>query len=222
MGVSIATAKRLLNGPDLSMERVLEIVDVIGMSFAELLAELSTRSVKYRVYSPAQEAFLADHFSHFAFLRLLQKGFSLEWIAKEFQISRKDMIAYQLDLERYEFIRIDDDGNLHLVTKDVMDWLTNGPMQKKFLPAWIDSIVASFFRRPDFSPEHSAIDITQRRLSKESFRGLSKELDELSRKYKAISQAEQRTRAPEELADYHSLFLLCDWSHDFWCVQPYK
>jgi transcriptional regulator with XRE-family HTH domain len=220
--VSIATAKRMLNGDDLSMDRALEICDAIGVNFSEFLADTAAASVRYRYYTEAQEQYLAKRFDHFAFLRLMQKGWSTDQIREAFGLGDRDIAAYTGDLERAGFLVTTPQGHVRLLAKDGMDWTPNGALWKVFMRGWVDSVVESFHGTP-FAEDRAFVDITQRTLSAESFAQLQRELDELSRKYKAIGAAEMRTkRKGQTFRTYHSLFMLSEWTKDFWKVGPYS
>lgn len=222
LGLSIATAKRMLNGEDLSMERALEICDALGVTFSDFLADVSALSVRYRFYTEAQEAFLTRRFHHFAFLRFLQKGWTTEQIGTTFSLDATDTARYLADLEREGFLVMMPSGDLRLLSRDGMDWLPNGELWQVHMRGWVESVVDSFFAKP-LADDNGFVDITQRTLSAESFRALQGELDELSRKYKSISAVETRAaKKGQKLKTFHSLFMLSEWSTDFWRVGPYQ
>ncbi len=219
--ISIATAKRLLNGDDLSMDRVLEICDWLDVSFFDLVELIKKQRAEYHFCSTEQEEYLAKHPSHFAFLKALQRGLSISSIRKASQISKSDCDAYLADLESHQFLKIGSGQSVELIVKDGMDWLPNGPLWKAYYARWI-SEVATYMQCVETPNPQTLVEVSQRQFTPATIRELKNELDEISRKYATISRLERRIHPPEKLEFYTCLMLGDQWTAPMWTVKPYK
>ena len=71
------------------------------------------------------------------------------------------------------------------------------------------------------SPQ-TLVEVSQRQFTPATIRELKNELDEISRKYAAISRLERRVHPPEKLEFYTCLMLGDQWTAPMWTVKPYK
>ena len=220
LDVSIATAKRLLNGDDLSLERVLAICEWMDLKFHELVEIAKLRRAEYHYCSEEQEDYLAANRPQFAFLRALQRGDTLEAISKRHALKQKDVDGYLMDLEVHGFMRRQDDGTLKLVIKDGMDWRPNGALWKAYYRRWVDEVTSHMITRPVDDPK-VAVELSQRKFTKETMTLLRRELDDLSRKYAAISRMERQVHPPEKLEFYTLICLGDEWMAPLFDVPPY-
>lgn len=216
--ISLPTAKRLLNQDDLSMDRVMEICDWLGMSFRDVVELASQQKTQYHLISLEQEVFLSTRQSHFAFLRALQKGESVEAVQQSNGLTSLDALKYLQDLETMGFVRRHEDDRLELVVKDGMDWRDDGPLRKAFMGKWINQCGEHFSQEGAVGSE-TVLEISQRKMSVETFRQMRGELDELSRKYAAISRLERELRKVDELQFYTCLFVGDGWVAPMWRVE---
>lgn len=221
LGISIATAKRLLNGDDLSMERVLEICDWLDVSFHEVVEIAKRRRAEYHYCSEEQEEYLASHQPQFAFLRALHRGDSPESIQKKFGLSASDIDAYTADLEAQQFLRLLPDGKIQLIVKDGMDWRPNGALWRAYYHRWTLEVYDHMQTMPTDAPD-LIVDISQRKFTASSIQALRKEMDDLSRKYASISRLERQVYPPEKL-HYYTLSILGDqWTAPLFDIPKYE
>jgi transcriptional regulator with XRE-family HTH domain len=220
LDVSIATAKRLLNGDDLSLERVLQICDWLGIRFHEVVEMATRRRTEYHYCTPAQEDFLAAHPAHLAFLRALQKGDTLARIEARFSVSGSDCAAYLADLETAGFVEQSDAGEPRLLIKDGMDWRPDGPLWRTFFGRWVREFAEHMAARAG-DADGCVIEISQRKLSRKAYEDMRQELDELSRKYASISRLERELHGADALEDCSSMLIADLWMAPLWTVKPY-
>ena len=218
--ISIATAKRLLNGDDLSVERVLAICDWMDLKFHELVEIAKQRRAEYHFCSEEQEEFLAASRPHFAFLRALQRGDSIDAIIARYGIGASDVEAYLHDLEVHGFLQRLATGKLQLIVKDGMDWRPNGALWHAYYRRWISEITSHMATRAAEDPVVT-VEISQRKFTKETMLQLRRDVDELSRKYAAISRLERQVHPPEKLEFYTLICLGDQWTAAMFDVPPY-
>ncbi|MCX6124236.1 MAG: helix-turn-helix transcriptional regulator [Proteobacteria bacterium] len=221
LGISIATAKRVLNGEDLSIDRVLELCDWIDIPFQEVVEMSSRRRAEYHYCSEIQEEFLAKHVSHFAFLKALQRGEDIEAIARSNDLSQSDIDAYLLDLESHGFLKRPKDDKIELIVKDGLDWRPNGALWKAYYGRWSEEIV-EHMRSRSTDDQNITVDLFQRKFSCQTIADLRKEVSELSRKYAAISRLERRVYDQDKLVFYTMSILGDAWVAPMYRVEAYR
>jgi DNA-binding Xre family transcriptional regulator len=218
--VSIATAKRLLNGDDLSFERVLQICDWLGIRFHELVEIATQRRTDYHLCTVEQEDFLAENQAHFAFLRALQKGENIERIRAKYNLSVSDCGAYLSDLEVHGFVKLLPSDGFTVLVKDGMNWRQGGPLWRKLFGQWMRELTTHVSNRAGVD-EQCIIDISQRKLSKKAFEELRQELDQISRKYASVSRLERELHPSHKLEYCSCVFFADMWTAPMWDVKPY-
>ena len=204
------------------MERVLQICDWIGVRFSELVEIAARRRVEYHFCSPEQEVFLANHPEHFAFLRSIQKGESLSQLKRKYKVTDSDCRGYLADLEAHRFVAIVAGLQFKLLVADGMNWRPDGPLWHRFFSPWLREFTQHMELKDVNASEDCIIDISHRQLSKNAFKEMKREIDELSRKYASISRLERQIQPNDEL-EFYTCVLLCDeWTAPLWRVKPYK
>lgn len=214
-GLSIATAKRILNHDDLSLDRVLEFCEWLGIGFRELVEMANAQRGDYHYCTVEQESFLARHLSHFAFLRSLQKGETLTAIVEANGLTDSDTKRYLMDLESKGFLRLHENNYLELIAKDGMDWRPDGPLRIAFMQQWVNETANLY------SNTESFIDISQRKLSPKSYKQMLSEIDEISRKFAAISRIEREMDTGAELEFHTCMVIAAPKVAPMWQIKPY-
>ena len=218
--ISIATAKRVLNGADLSMERVLEICDWLGVSFHFLTEMVKSKRIEYHFCTVEQEEFLASHLQHFAYLRLLQRGEQPPAIAAEHGLKSRDMERYLRDLEREGFVERLPEQRIRLLVGDGMDWRLDGPLRRVLLERWLNDLTRHYLGRAKHGKE-SFIDFGHKTLTPSSWRQMKKDLDEVSRKYGMLSRVERQLHSSDQVHTYSYVMLADRWLSGIWNIEPY-
>ncbi len=121
LGVSLPTVKRILNQDDLSFERLLTILDWLGLSLGQL-AELVEKQKKVMrgYYSEKQQEFLASHLHHMYIYTELAKGRSRDDLRQKFNLTHKSVEKYLFDLDRYNLIELLPGGKVRLLKENPM------------------------------------------------------------------------------------------------------
>jgi transcriptional regulator with XRE-family HTH domain len=221
-GVSLSTAKRLLNGDDLSFEKVFDLCDWLGISFRQLVEMTSRATVQWQYLTLEQESFLAKRPGHFRFLRLLQRGQRIADIAREHRLSEGTVEAYLADFEAYGFLARQGKragSALRLLVPARVDWIERGPMWRTYFKRMVDAFTGHFFDG-DREEKSQFIEYGQRLLSKESYRRFTKELDELYKKYVIVSEMEERGSKAETLLPMTCLVMVDQYRGDWMSDVP--
>jgi transcriptional regulator with XRE-family HTH domain len=219
--VSLSTAKRLLNSSDPSLAQIIDTCAYLNVSFSQVVEMATNKKQAYHFCSLHQEEFLSKNLKHLAFLHHLQKGHSVEKIASDQGISKSDCYLYCQDLEHLGFLQIDSEGNVKLLVGDGMDWHPDGPLRRSVLGTLLKGLLENYLEKEKHGSE-SFLDFGHKKLTAESFQQLKRDLDELSRKYGALTRIETQLHPPQKLANYTYVMLFDNWTSDLWKVTAYE
>lgn len=206
LNISLATAKRLLNSNDLSLNRVIQLCELADISFDQLIEiNQSMQLQTYKNYSQCQEEFLSKHPLHFLILSDLRANSELGTIAKNLQISINSLDSYLIDLEEEGFIKKTNRG-YEAIIEHGADWIRGGPLWTKFLPPLLTKFCEHFITN-GYQDKNSFFDFASRKLSKNTLKQYKIELDQLSRKYAHLAKLESQTLDKKDLVPMNCLFI---------------
>lgn len=203
---SIPTVKRILGPEDLSLGRLLQICEFLEIELAELDALAGARESRTESFSSEQDAFLAQHPAHFAYLMRLFAGDSPRKIAQTYALTPRSTDKYLIALEKQNLIRVTGKLKVKPAFKRV-PLLGRGPLAKVFFEKmirgaarfFINTIHDSFQRRPDPSSPGQKFGLLSLKISRESFEAWTREQEASLRNLERLSAFEEKTRPESEL-----------------------
>ena len=142
---SVPTVKRILGPEELSLNRLLELCEILSIDLGELQTLLGEGEKKVEKYTLEQENFLARNRSHFAYLMKLFDDKTPKQIAEEYKLTARSTDKYLIALEKNELIRVTGGGKVKPAFKS-SPILGRGVLAKVYFEAFIQS-GATFFTR---------------------------------------------------------------------------
>lgn len=106
MDCSVPTIKRILGPEELTLNRLLQLCEIVEVDFAELEELTKDTDEKEEKYTPAQEEFLAKNRSYLAYMMKLFSGESPKQIAEKFNLTQRSTDKYLIGLEKQGLIRV--------------------------------------------------------------------------------------------------------------------
>ncbi|GGB79414.1 transcriptional regulator [Marinobacterium zhoushanense] len=131
LAVSEATIKRMFREQDCTLSRLTQICGVLGISIYDLMAVAQQQEDSATELTPEQEAYLASHTGHFAFLLCLVQRQTPEMIQARLGLSDLSVFRYLRDLDRQGFIELGANNRYRLLTGPQVRWSLKGPLQQK-------------------------------------------------------------------------------------------
>ncbi len=199
---SVTTIKRILNKDDLSLRRLGQILEWLGISFQELvtLAEDTSRDT-YTTYSEEQSQFLFDNLEHACILDDLQCGITAEEIADRFNLSKKSMQKYLLDLDKMNLIEYHPGGRVKLLARGSFRMRRGTKFLKKISENALRVASQLSLHGIDghFSPRVYRMYITKIRMRQKSFEKLKEDVLQLFLRYQSLSNMEHATESSKNL-----------------------
>jgi transcriptional regulator with XRE-family HTH domain len=142
---SVPTVKRILGAEELSLNRLLQLCDILSIDLGELQTLLGEGEKQEEKFTPEQEIFLAKNRAHFAYLMKLFDGKTPKQIAEEFKLTARSIDKYLIALEKNELIKVTSGGKVKPAFKAVPTF-GRGILAKVYFEDFIQS-GANFFTR---------------------------------------------------------------------------
>lgn len=206
MKISEATAKRFLSGNDLSLERIIQICDILELKFHDLMDLSKTLESEYYFLSVDQEIFLSKNPVHFSIILLLLKNKSVSLILSELKL---DLIKFEiciLELQNLDFLHFED-NEIFMKIRPGFDWQKGGPLWNTFLKTKLDQTIQNFCT-VKFDDDRTFYDFAFRPMTQKSYSKMKTEIDEISKKYSQISKIERLSYSSKDLVEYSSLQII--------------
>jgi len=141
--LSVASVKRLFSTEDLSLHRVDQICELIGLGLREILDRADDRAAPTNQLTLAQESELvSDPKLLFAtWLVLIRTPF--EEMARDYYFTEREALQYLIRLDRLKVIELQPGNRVRLLVSRHFSWRPAGPVQKyihqKLLREFFDS-----------------------------------------------------------------------------------
>lgn len=209
LGVSYATVKRIMTTEELSLSRLLDICDWLGVSIRDVATYASEHPEEPPgEFTIEQDLFLAADPRYYLFLAELVDGLTPARIQKKYNLTAKSLDKYLRKLEQLDLLKVAAGGKVRPTSRHMPSWRKNGEMTKLHFQRIIDGF-SQFFK--DFFFKKLNTDQAQAikgrattsltKLSAKSFERYITELDAFTRKWGDIADLEQKTLPEHELKD---------------------
>jgi DNA-binding Xre family transcriptional regulator len=181
LDLSEASVKRLLGSGRITVERLAQICDLLGLTMAELLHEAETSAPRVHMLTPAQEARLVSDEKFLLVTVCALNHWSVEEIVAAYRLTAAECIKYLLALDKMGIIRLKPGNRIQpLVARD-FDWLPGGPIRQYFSQRGLPDFMESRFDTQDES-----MSFVHGMLTQASLNQLNDELFKLRSKFAAL------------------------------------
>jgi transcriptional regulator with XRE-family HTH domain len=199
MNTSEPTIKRLFSEQDCKLSRLMEVCEVLGISFTELVDLATNQPISPSALSLETEQVLASRPGLMSFFMLLISEFDFESIIEHNQISKHDGYLYLRELEKLELIRLRQDDSYYFLVNRPILWRLDGPLHSTLVKVNQDFITESISQnKSDKYPFYSA----SRLLSPSSIKQLNQDVDNLYQSFQKQAALDQMFYPREELSPY--------------------
>jgi transcriptional regulator with XRE-family HTH domain len=128
MNTSEPTIKRLFAEQDCKLSRLMEVCEVLGISFTELVDLATNQPITPSTLALETEQTLASKPGLMSFFMLLVSEFDLESIIEHNKLSKHDAYLYLRELEKLELIRLRQDDSYYFLVNRPILWRLDGPL----------------------------------------------------------------------------------------------
>jgi AcrR family transcriptional regulator len=143
--LSVASVKRLFSTEDLSLHRVDQICELIGLSLRDILDRALDRADPTNQLTAAQESeLISDPKLLFAtWLVLIRTPF--EEMVQDYKFTEREALQYLIRLDRLKVIELQPGNRARLLVSRHFTWRTGGPVQKYIHQKLLREFLASHF-----------------------------------------------------------------------------
>jgi transcriptional regulator with XRE-family HTH domain len=189
LDLSEASVKRLLGNGRMTVERLAQVCDLLGLTMAELLHEAESSTPRLHTLTPEQESRLVSDEKFLLVTVCALNHWSVDDVVATYRLSAAECIKYLLALDRMGLIKLKPGNRIQpLVARD-FDWLSGGPIRQYFSQRGLPDFMDSRFDTPDES-----MSFVHGMLTKGALIQLNDELLKLRSKFAALH--DQSSSAP--------------------------
>lgn len=210
MDLSVPTVKRMLTSGQLTMDRVMQICDAVGVTFYELV-EMAKKDLDDTLtwMTHEQESFLVKHPDASEYLIQIMNGAQPDQLIKYFGISPAQSMRYIRQLEDKHFITCSSTGKFR-VTKEVLRGpKPGGVLDQQFIQKCAHAVPSLVKRSLETQENFHVVGFN---LSLQSQAELRIQLKDLLSQFATIEKYESRTLGSDKLKPITIINCLSDVS----------
>lgn len=132
LDVSETSVKRLFASGRFTLERVVEISQLLGYTLAELVQEASASAPRLRVLTEQQEALLVSDDKLLLVAVCAINYWTVEDIVSAYQVTKAECVKYLLMLDRMNVVALLPGDRIRVRVARDFDWLPGGPIRLYF------------------------------------------------------------------------------------------
>jgi hypothetical protein len=146
--LSVASVKRLFSTEDLSLQRVDEICELIGLGLREILDRAGDRAAPTDQLTLAQETELVSDpkLLFMTWLVLIRTPF--EDVLQGYKFTEREALQYLIRLDRLKVIELQPGNRVRLLVSRHFSWRPGGPVQKYIHYKMLREFLSSAFAGP--------------------------------------------------------------------------
>jgi len=216
LGLSESSIKRLFARQSFSLQRLEQILNLLGLEIADLVAMMNERREFLTELTPEQEeALLADP-KLLLMTYLLVNGWTLPAITSTFAIDGAEAERLLIRLHRARIIELLPFNRVKLLTARNFTWRKNGAVQRFFVREVQREFLDSSFAGPG---EH--LRFVAGLLSRTSLAQLTQSIDRLAREFDELARRDA-SLPPAERQSCSAVFALRPWEFSMFAALRRK
>lgn len=209
MECSVPTIKRILGPEELTLNRLLQLCEIVDIDLAELEALTGEEETREERFTEQQEAFLAKNPSYFAYLMKLFGGETPKQIAEKYGLNQRSTDKYLIGLEKHGLIRVTGKQKVKPAFKGIPS-LGSGVLGKMYYESFIKNAGQFFvdvvtegyrqgFKETDKEKATAKFGIQAAKISRASYLIWIEEQEKAMRQLEKLASFEEKTKDESEL-----------------------
>lgn len=211
--LSEPSIKRLFSKMNFSLDQISEVASAIGLTMEQLTSLAFQNQSRFHQYTPEQDKLLGENpIEFYVFVRLLV-GFKTNEIKKELDLTESQILKILNRLDKAQLIQLLPRGRVTIQVKGPFQHIDKGSLRKVFFPQVL-KITFDHFSKHIRSSENfpGLIHTREFYLSREAYLKFRGEVEELSRKYREITNWQILQNRPQDLLPVTALFCLDEFN----------
>ena len=197
--VSVNTIKRMLNGTDISMQRLLMLAEICELNLETLLSSAARKHAEHTYFSDRQDAAFAQNPELFAFFtHLFHDQEPLTDVVAEFGLSEIDTYQYLRQLEDIELLELSPGNRFRFLVSPPLGFKPNSRVLRQQINHYLD-VARQSLENPQQRSDQMLL-LKPMQLPPEAFKQLCMDIRSVIDKYAEASEVIFRNNA--ELTTY--------------------
>jgi AcrR family transcriptional regulator len=193
--LSVASVKRLFSTEDLSLHRVDQVCELIGLDLRAILDRAADRTAPTNQLTVAQESELVSDpkLLFMTWLVLIRTPF--EEMTRDYRLTEREALQYLIRLDRLKVIELQPGNRVRLLVSRHFSWRPGGPVQKHIHQKMLREFFASAFAGPQEEFFFHGGRVSDEALGqlKRALRGASRECVEIIERDRSTTQTRSGT-----------------------------
>lgn len=186
--LSLASVKRLFSTEDLSLQRVDQICELVGLGLRDILERAGERTAPTNQLTLAQETELVSDPKLLFMTWLVMIRTPFEEMVQEYLFTEREALQYLIRLDRLRVIELQPGNRVRLLVSRHFSWRAGGPVQK-----YIHQKLLREFFASSFAGSHDEFFFHGGRVSDEALGQLRRALRDASRECAEIIERDRST-----------------------------
>ena len=191
LDLSVASVKRLFSTEDLSLHRVDQICELVGLSLRDILDRASDRADPTNQLTVAQESQLISDPKLLFMIWLVMLRTPFEEMVQDYLFTEREALQYLIRLDRLKVIELQPGNRVRLLVSRHFSWRPGGPVQKYIHQKLLREFLAGAFAGP-----HEEFFFHGGRVSDEALTQIKRALRAASRECAEIIERDRSTTQP--------------------------
>ena len=203
--VSEPSIKRLFANRRFTLERLVEIANLLGFTLAELAQEAASSEGRVQVLSEIQERELVADEKLLLVAVCVLNQWTVDDITRRYALSEAEVVQRLLRLDRLRLIQLLPMNRIRLNVARDFDWLPQGPIRQYFIAQGLSDFLAS-----GFSGNDEVLAFSHGMLTDAAILRMQAEIRKLRQKF-AECHAESLLAPLEQRRGYGMILAMREW-----------
>jgi transcriptional regulator with XRE-family HTH domain len=214
LNLSEASVKRLFSGNNMSLERLDETCQMMGMEISDLVKMMTGRVTKTKELTEKKEREIVDDPQLLLVAVCVLNKFTFSEILEHYLISETELIRKLAHLDRLHIIELLPKNRIKLLISSNFSWRENGPIQQ-FLQAKVGQ---EFFASRFGKPSEKLLSISGL-LSDASNEIFQRKMERLAQEFSELQRDDERLNLSER---HGTTIVLAIRQWEFGLIEKYK
>jgi transcriptional regulator with XRE-family HTH domain len=130
--ISLPSVKRMLNGKDIPLTKIIEVSSCLGIDVFDLLEQARNYQPTVYEFTLEQENALSEDFTHFLAFRLMLMSIPVHEIQERLSLKRPELNKILKLLEKFKLIEVWPNDRIKTLVHFPFKWIENGPLDKTY------------------------------------------------------------------------------------------
>ena len=197
MGMSESGVKKLFTAKDISLGRLTQISDVLGLTLGSIFQLIEEQEIKNVKFSQRQERALYHDFTLFRiFWYLVVDEKNFDEVKMLEKLNKDQLDRYLMKLENLDLIKLGQKNRIISIHKGLLRWSGEGPLLKKINKEWSEALLEKALDSANVETLHR---LSYLQLTDKSQKELYRRINDLISDFATISQKEKVEQHKKDL-----------------------